>query len=153
MVKTYSVAPLAKRTLNTRGCGPRKLVRETRDPRGKATLAARIVDGHKRSNAIVTAGGIRISGTLDRRLMTVKTHCSRDRRKFARFCSIHGIVYKVPHDNALGGQWGYQTAVEVVGPEAALAQLCEQDFIVDCSATLDVRPPRLTANTFRKDPY
>jgi hypothetical protein len=153
MVRTYSVPAPAKRALNTRGCEPRGLVRETRPPRGKATLAARIVDGPKRSNAIVTAGGIRISGTLDRCMVRTKTHSCKDRRAFARFCSIHGIVYRVPHDVAEEGTWGFQTDVEVVGPESALALLCEQDFVVDCVATLDVRPPRFNSSTFRRDPY
>lgn len=141
------------RTLHTRGCQPRGLVRETRMPTGKATLNARIVNGPKRANPIVTAGGIEISGMMDRRMMTIRTHCSRDRREFTRHCERNGIRVIYPHKVALDGTWGYTTVVEVVAPEATLEKLCEQYFVEDCSAPLDVRAPRLTASTFRRDPF
>lgn len=141
------------RTLNTRGCAPHGLVRETRMPRGANANRARVVDGPKRSNAIETPGGIRITGTLARQLMTVDTHSSYNRREFARFCSMFGIAYIIPQDNAIGGEWGAETVVEVIGPPAALERLSEKSFVLDSVDALNVRPPRFNSATFRRDPY
>jgi hypothetical protein len=139
--------------LLTRGCAPHGFVRETRSPRGPKAVRARIVNGPKRSNVIETPGGIKVSGTLARQLMTVKTGSCKHRREFARFCSRFGIRYTIPHDVTVGDKWGHRTVVEVVGMAPALAKLSELDCVIDSVDPLDVRPPRLTASTFRRDPY
>ena len=134
--------------LKTRGCAPRGTVRETRSPKGK-TVNTRFT----KNNPLTTPGGIEVTFKSMVFLCVVKTHSCKDRREFARFCSRNGLVYKIPHDVTIGEAWGYQTIVEVSGPTGALLELLEKDIIVSYERPLDVKAPRLTASTFRKEAY
>lgn len=127
-------------SLLTRGCAPHGFVRDNRTVRGAAQPNARRVNGELRSNPLVTTGGILITGTFARRLVRVKTHCSRDRSEFKRFCRLHGITATIPHNVA--GDRGYQTEYEVVGSPDALELLESQSYVVCYGDALDVRPPR-----------
>jgi hypothetical protein len=106
-----------------------------------------------KNNPLTTAGGIQLAFRAPVLLCTVKTHASRDRRAFARFCSLRGLTYKIPHDVTIGEAWGFQTVIEVSGPGPALEELSVQHFVVKWEVPLDVGAPRMNSSVFRRSPY
>lgn len=156
------------RNHTVRGCEPRGMVRENRQPVGRIT-------NRLKSQNYANSDGV-VQGTkVIVRLVTVKTGCRKLRRQFEQFCRDNGITWRVAQSNPvpvaerwrdedgniipdepqkIGQFQGHQTVVEVTGGRA-IDELFRLNCIVPDSVTftLNVGAPHPHTVAYSKPVY